>query len=133
MNKEDIIKKVRESDAKTDWSKNNRENERFLNENVNIRLEIDEVHHSDFQEPWANKYPDPKAYSTYYTLYYNSTALQRFILVSVDGTRARLPLPKSQDDLVVDPLSYKVAQIFDEKEKLDEYMKQSEISIRNEE
>lgn len=79
--------------------------------NPSIRIETrhtDEfVHNGDFYEKWANKFSDPHAASYYYHLYLGATRLKEFILVSVDGGRALLPLPKYATDLSVEPLRYK--------------------------
>jgi len=100
-----------------------------------LRIEFkhseESVHNDDFYEKWANKFPDPHATSYYYYLYYGSTRLKEFILVSVDGGRALMPLPKSAIDLTVDPLRYKIAEIFDLFDSLDEYMKRAGLQLAN--
>ncbi|MBW2194336.1 MAG: hypothetical protein JRF37_01855 [Deltaproteobacteria bacterium] len=56
--------------------------------------------------------------------------IDRFILVSVDGGRAELPLPNPAT-LEVDPLVYKVAQVFDEHNNLEEYMSRAGLRVKN--
>jgi len=106
----------------------------FKNEPA-LRIEIqhdnEAVHNFDFHEDWANKFPDPHATSYYYYLYYGSTRLKEFILVSVDGGRAILPLPSSAFDLSVDPLRYKIAKIFDRFNTCNEYMKRAGLYLAN--
>ncbi len=100
-----------------------------------LRIEVaynnESVHNFDFREGWANKFPDPNATSYYYYLYYGSTRLKEFILVSVDGGRARLPLPNSAIDLSVDPLRYKFAKIFDRFNTCNAYMKRAGLYLAN--
>ena len=45
---------------------------------------------TDFEEPWANKFPDPKAASHHIDLFYNNALVFRTEYVSVDGGRAKL-------------------------------------------
>ena len=87
------------------------------------------VHNDDFREKWANKFPDPHATSYYYHVYLGATRLKEFILVSVDGGRALLPLPKSVMDLSVEPIRYKIALIFDRFGSCDRYMKRAGLFL----
>ena len=47
---------------------------------------------NDFKAPWANKFPEPKAWSRYADVFFNNILLERFLYVEVDGGRAMLPL-----------------------------------------
>lgn len=47
----------------------------------------------DFQEPWANQFPDPHASSGFVDFFYNGVLVFRDTYVSVDGHRCKLPLP----------------------------------------
>jgi hypothetical protein len=100
-----------------------------------LRIEFkhtnESVHNFDFRERWANKFPDPNATSYYYYLYYGSTRLKEFILVSVDGGRARLPLPKSAIDFSVEPIRYKIALIFDRFDTCNAYMERAGLYLAN--
>jgi hypothetical protein len=89
------------------------------------------VHNDDFHEKWANKFLDPHATSYYYHLYLGATRLKEFILVSVDGGRALLPLPKYPTNLSVEPIRYKIALIFDRFDSCDEYMKRAGLFLEN--
>lgn len=135
----DIQKAILRSDPQTDWKRSGDRSRTITSykHDPNLRFEIlltDEgVHCENFQEPWATRYPDPLATSYYCKLYYSSTLLESFILVSVDGGRALLPLPdartpESNGIYRVSPLRYKVAQIHDIHGTLDEYMKRSGMS-----
>jgi len=138
--KDDIFNIIMASDPKNDWTwaKNAGSPDkeiRYFKHNVNLRFESandkSDVVMEDFREPWANCHPDPKATSYQYHCYFGSTIIYTFILVSVDGGwRARLPLPKSREELVVSPLDYKVAQIHDQQlNSLDEYMSRSGLRV----
>ena len=124
------------NNSKTDWKwvQTNWAEEAFLKEDPRLRIRVrwdDEgVHVKGFVEPWANKHPDPTANSYWYDLTYDGALIERFILVSVDGARAELPLP-DRNTLQVEPLIYKVAQIFDGLNTLEEYMRRSGLSVKS--
>ncbi len=58
----------------------------------------------DFQEDWANQFPDPDARSYFIDFFYNGVLVFRDIYVSVDGGRCHLPLP----DIEFDEKTHKV-------------------------
>ncbi|SRR6266545_6026443 len=127
--REEILNAVLSSDSKDDWEKQSSTGPKqtiYFKKNVNLRFEMDfddaGIQNEDFTEKWANKHPDPKATGYWCDLYYASTHIERFILVSVDGGRAMLPMPiNPANDLRVEDLDFKVAQIHDTG-RLSEYM-----------
>jgi hypothetical protein len=96
---------------------------------IRVRWDDEGIHVRDFKEPWANKHTDPIANSYWYDLSNNGALIERFILVSVDGARAELPLP-NRNTLEVKPLIYKVAEVFDELDTLEKYMLSSGLSVK---
>lgn len=135
MDYDEILKFIRTTNSKADWKfiKTNWAEEVFLKEDPRLRIRVrwdDEgIHVKNFKEPWANKYPDPTANSYWYDLSYDGALIERFILVSVDGAHAELPLP-DRNTLKVEPLTYKVAEVFDELNTLVEYMRRSGLSVK---
>lgn len=79
------------------------------------------IHERNFAESWAVTRPGQTATSYWYDLSYDGALIDRFVLVSVDGGQARLPLPEPST-LEVDSLAFTIAQIFDEHDTLQEYM-----------
>ncbi len=136
MNLDEILQFIRETNGKTDWKLIHSQNahEAFLIEDMRLRIRIrwdaEDSQDKSFNEPWATKYPDPNASRDWYYLLYDGNLIETFILVSVDGCRALLPLPKFST-LEVDPLDYKIAQIFDQKNSLDEHMARSNLIVKN--
>ena len=88
----------------------------------------DGVQNPNFQEAWANKFPDPKAIGHYYDVYYGNALLERVILVYVDGGRADLPLP-NRSTLVTGAFTYAIARINDSMDTLEKYMQWAGISV----
>ena len=129
------ILEVVQNSSPDDWDVNFSQDAEIavFKKNPSLRIETrhtDEfVHNDDFHEKWANKFPDPHATSYYYHVYLGATRLKEFILVSVDGGRALLPLPKYAMDLSVEPLRYKIALIFDQLGSCDEYMKRAGLYL----
>lgn len=111
----------------TDWAE-----EAFLKEDpklrIRCRLDTLGIHNANLQEPWANNHPDPHATSYWYELYNDGALIERFILVSVDGARATLPLPEA-NRRDVPYLRYKIAQIVDDQQTLDDYMGRSGLRV----
>lgn len=103
---------------------------------VNLRLEInflEEKQCEDFKEHWANRHPDAHATGYWCDIYYSSTHVSRNILVSIDGGRAMLPIPRQKgiDGKLTEilPYDYRIAQIFDSIGTLDEYIIRSGLTI----
>lgn len=139
--KEKIFNAIMASDSVDDWSSagydtiSNTETI-FYKKNVNLRFVFGftegHIQQAKFIEKWANKHPDAKATGYFIPLYFGYSHISNFILVSVDGGRALLPLPKSDTCLEVSPLDYKVAQIHDKLGSLNEYMSRSSLGISHE-
>ena len=96
----------------------------------------------DFKEVWANKFPDPRASSHYVDIFYNGAMVFRDLYVSVDGGRAKLPLPerKIDDDgkvlsLEVPVGEHKLIRLVDSLggyiSQFDSYFKRAEFSLSN--
>jgi hypothetical protein len=61
--------------------------------NVSVTMAWGQKVNDDFQEPWANKFPDRRASSHHVDVFYNNALVYRDTYVLVDGGRAHLPLP----------------------------------------
>lgn len=135
--REDIMNAIMSSDSEDDWERVaiRWEETVYFKKNVNLRFEMEfnenGTQYENFKEPWANKHPDPNASGYWCKLYYGATHIDSYILVSVDGGRALLPLPKSINELTINPLSYKVAQIHDSLGTLNQYMARSGLTLEN--
>jgi len=135
MSRDEILDLVTESESSKDWEVvySKGDTTAIFKRDPSLRIEhthdSTSLHSDDFRERWANRFPDPHASSHYYDLYYGATRIERFILVHVDGGRACLPLPRSQIDLEVERIRYKVALIFDQFGTCESYMEGAELHL----
>jgi hypothetical protein len=134
MSYDEILNFITASDAKLDWKwiKTNWAQEAFLKDDPRLRFMVrsDEsgMRDKNFSAPWMAALSDPTASSYWFELSYDHALIDRFTLVFVDGGNAELPVPDSST-LEVAPLDYKVAQIFDENNTLQEYMAKAGLSV----
>jgi hypothetical protein len=68
----------------------------------------------NFQEPWAQQFPDPHASSHYVDVFYNGALVFRKQYVSVDGGRAMVPPSSTPDQLVVPAAYYTFITLLDQ-------------------
>jgi len=133
MNYDEILDFVEKSNAKLEWKliQIDCAEEAFLKEDPRLRIRVQRddagIHSKNFNESWVAEYSNPIANSYWHDLAYDGALIDRFVLVSVDGGQAELPMP-DPTTLEVDPLTYKVAQIFDQHHTLEEYMKRAGLS-----
>lgn len=138
MSHQEILEVVKGSKPSLNWGVfySEADDTAVFKSDPNLRIEYkhdtSSLHSDDFREKWANKFPDPHASSHYYDLYYGATRLERFILVHVDGGRARLPLPESSVDLEVEEIRLKVALIFDQFGTCRQYMERAGLHVTTE-
>ncbi len=136
MNYDEILEFITSTDPKTDWHqiKTNWVEEAFLKEDprlrISVRLDETGINDKSFNAPWAISQPDQIATSYWYDLSYDGGLIDRFILVSVEGGKTKLPLPAESTKLDIDSLSYKVAQVFDKQNTLDEYMNKVGFNVK---
>ncbi len=83
----------------------------ILNEDLDIKIEYGRIHEKNFIETWANEWPDPKASSYYVDFYYNSTKVDSYVIVCIDGFRGKILLPSmdSNGDYYYDSFHYDLA------------------------
>lgn len=83
-----------------------------------------------FNEEWATKHPDPSAEKVDYVVKYRDAVVARESLISVDGHRAELPMPKSATDLRVLASEVNFAKIVTTGgDRIDEYLNRSRLQV----
>lgn len=134
MTYEEILAFILTTDPKEDWHGASLQlaSEYFLKEDPRLRFRAkhteDGVQNENFRDEWANRHPDPNAAGYWHELYYDGNFIDRFILVAVDGARASVPPPDIETKMI-EPLNYRVAQIFDVLGTLDEYIQRSGLQV----
>lgn len=125
------LKKILDSSCKEDWLFNDSRGIYTYKNNLNIRIQRKDI---DFEsdafegEEWATKHPDPKAYREIYGIYYGSSFIEERLLVTVDGFRATLPLPKIKTNKIKQQ-DYQFARIVDRNDSLDEYIRRAGLEV----
>ena len=136
MSYDEIIDFILLSDAKLDWRaiKTDLIHEEFLKQDPLLRLSvkhgITDNHRPKNLTTWLNSIFSNSYCSYWYELYYGTSLLYRCILVSVGEEKTHLPIP-DEGSFEIDPLNYKVAQIYDEFNLLDETLNNYGLSVKN--
>lgn len=134
MTYQELLDFILTTDANDDWHgvSTSISSEYFLKEDPRLRLKAkhteEGIQNDDFREPWANRHPDNHAVGYWKELYFDGDFIERFILVAVDGARAMLPPPDFKTNKI-EPLNYRIAEIFDVINTLDEYIQRSELEL----
>ncbi len=134
-----IEERIRESEPRQDWEMiaSGARSIATYKHDVNLRLEIhydaDGIQNDKYTDSWANQHRDSRAIGYWCDIYYGASPVRRTILVSVDGGRALLPIPRQRDSegkiCEVLPLDYAIARIFDHMGTLDGYLQRSGLSL----
>ncbi len=130
----DDVKKILSTSTKDEWIVDDESGSFTYKNDLNLHIErADYETYREFDEPWAKSHPDPKAVAVDYVVKYGSSFVDKHTLVSVDGHRATLPMPKSMDDLRVDKTDVNFARIVDIGDRVDEYLSRSKIQVVDDE
>ena len=133
MTYDEILRMVRQSPT-DEWVHDTDTGISVLRADVDLRIEQqhndEEDPLRDFHEEWANCHPDPSAHRVFFTIYYRATPVHRFMLVSVDGGRALLPLPEVRTRNVRRE-RYELARAVDTSHTLDDYLQRSQLEVRD--
>lgn len=128
----DEVMSIVRSSPYSEWKHNDTKGIFTLRKNVNIYIKKVERENEPkrFSEPWANNHPDPDAYRLFYEIYYGASFIDDFMLVSVDGCRADLPLPEPGTNVILKK-NYLLARAVDHTKRLEEYIKSSKLSVND--
>lgn len=130
----DDVKKILATSPQDDWVVDDESGSFTYKNDLNLHIErADYETYRDFDEPWAKGHPDPKAVTVEYVVKYGSSFVEKHMLVSVDGHRATLPMPKSMNDLRVRASEANFARIVDIGDRVDEYLQRSNIKVAEDE
>ncbi|WP_447965288.1 hypothetical protein [Nitrospira sp. Ecomares 2.1] len=127
---DNIESHILHSNPKSDWKHihDAYKNSAIYQKDANLRIEINKndegVVSSDFREAWAHLFPSPTTTSYWCDIWLGAAKIERRHLVSADGGRAMLPRPANVNGNLVEPLDYKLAEIFDPNDVLAHYFNQ---------
>lgn len=126
----DDVKAILANTNKEEWIVDDESGSFTYKDDLNLRIERIDTDR-DFKEPWATCHADPSAETVEYIVKYGSSFVEKRTLVSVDGHRATLPIPKSSSDLRVKPCAANFARIVNigVGNSVDEYLDRSRIII----
>lgn len=127
------VKKILAESSQDEWIVDDESGSFTYKDDLNLhikRAEYDSCR--EFNEPWATSHPDPHAEAVEYVVKYGSSFVEKRTLVSVDGHRATLPMPKSKTDLRVSAADVNFAKIINIGDRVDEYLGRSQIEIDHE-
>ncbi|WP_233959930.1 hypothetical protein [Pectobacterium versatile] len=97
------------SSTPSDWEYDDKTVSYTYKDDVCLRIECDK-NSNPFNEPWVHNFSAP-ATQNEYVIYYNSSVLRRYKIISVDGGRAFLPMPITPQSAKVKADAEKVARI----------------------
>lgn len=106
------VEKILANSSKDDWISNDDLGTFTYKHDLNLHINRS-ADDREFNEPWAIKFPDKNARAVDYKVFYNNSFVDEKMLVSVDGARAVLSLPKSPKDLSVKKANVNFARIVD--------------------
>ena len=132
MTYQELIAMIKNS-SQSDWLFNDERGLYTYKNDLHLRIERRDIdHESDgfLGEKWATGHPDPTAYRVIYEVYYGASFVYERLLVSVDGHRATLPLPKINSNIVSQD-DFHFAKIVDQLNTLSEYMQRSNLRVEN--
>lgn len=130
----DDVKKILANSEQDEWIVDDESGSFTYKNDLNLHIErADYDTYREFDEPWAKSYPDPTSVAVEYVVKYGSSFVDKYTLVSVDGHRATLPMPKSMNDLRVSKSDVNFAKIVDIRNTVDEYLRRSKIQVVDDE
>lgn len=130
----DDVKDILATSSQEDWIIDDESGSFTYKNDLNLHIERAEYDtYREFDETWATSHPDKHAVAVEYVVKYGTSFVDKKILVSVDGHRATLPLPKSINDLSVKASDVNFAKIVNIGDQVDEYLKRSRLQVEDNE
>ena len=114
-----------------------REPSRFkANPDITVHRQTYDPPTDQFHEDWSSSFPDPVAYRAIHEVKYRNTMVHEEFLVSVDGHRMYIPLPKSPMALHIRQSQYEFGRFVNNfnpwGDRYDEYLQRAGISVADE-
>lgn len=124
------VKEILATSSQDDWIIDDESGSFTYKNDLNLHIErADYDSYREFKEPWATSHPDPHAVAVEYVVKYGSSFVDKHTLVSVDGHRATLPMPKSINDLRVRASEVNFAKIVNIGDRVEEYLGRAQLRV----
>ena len=128
ISKSEILEKIYKNPF-PNWECYDDEGIFILKEDIKLKIKRDDYENGrPFNEKWGTSHPDKNALTNKYFVYYNNNLVDEFLLISIDGGRVDLPLPKAGTN-IIPKNSYLKAKAVDILGKLDEYIRRSKLIV----
>lgn len=114
---------------KSDWLRFSENSTMTYKKDLNLRIKKEEATIENYSLTW-HKFPNPITTGENYSIYYCNSLVYQVLLISVDETRAIIPLPITPTNLIVSKLDANLARIVDLYDDTDEYMKMTKYKIK---
>jgi hypothetical protein len=122
------VQEILAKSSQDDWIVDDESGSFTYKNDLNLHIDrADFDSYREFNEPWATSHPDPHAVAVEYAVKYGPAFVHKYTLVSVDGHRATLPMPKSINDLHVPASDVNFAKIVNIGDRVDEYLNRSQL------
>ena len=126
------VEKILSTSSQDDWIVDDESGSFTYKNDLNLHIERDDFdNYRSFNEEWATNHPDSSAKAVEYTVKYGTSFVEKQTLVSVDGFRATLPMPKGANDLSVKASKVNFAKIVDVGDSVGEYIKRSGLHVED--
>jgi|LakWasM115_HOW13_FD_contig_121_10837_length_2407_multi_7_in_0_out_0_2 hypothetical protein len=125
------LQEILRNSNRDDWNYSDDKGVYAYKGDLNLRISRKETNFDSDKfdnEKWATCHPDKAAYKKTFEVYYGSTFIEEHMLVSVDGGRAILPLPRF-GTLEVNKDVYNFARIVVDNKDLEDYMNRSSLIV----
>jgi hypothetical protein len=112
----EFIKNIVFESDKSEWEYDDRLAEFIYKPNLKLRIMQFDARGSasSFNEPWVNNFPDQNAVLINYAIFYDNHRVEDFPMISCDGGRYLIPIPKSRFELTITREQYKQAKIMED-------------------
>ena len=126
------VEEILSRSSKDDWIVDDVSGSFTYKYDLNLHIERNDFdNYRPFHEEWATKHADPSATAVEYTVKYGTSFVEHHTLVSVDGFRAILPMPKGINDLSVKASKVNFAKIVDVGDSVDKYINLSGLHVED--
>lgn len=112
-----------------DWIVSDNKENLIYTKNREITISWNSSYDEEFEEEWATSHPAPKAYKRMFSILLNDKHINEVFLVSVDGGRGLIPMPKIYTNIISRNDYYFALIVNQNSPRVHEYIKRSKLII----